>query len=109
MSFSEDPTQGREGGETPYEDPSQGEEVGERRDEDPSQGGEVGERRYEDPSQGGEVGERPYEDPSQGDEIGVVRIVHQSKIENMPSHFVAIANTGEPSSWVSSMGEVVRH
>lgn len=77
MSWSEDPTQGREAGEEPYEDPSQGGEIGERPGEDPAgsgatapgedpmQGGEVGEEPYEDPSQGGEVGELPGEDPTE--------------------------------------------
>lgn len=34
MSYSDDPTQGREKGERPYEDATQGTEIGERPGED---------------------------------------------------------------------------
>jgi hypothetical protein len=45
MSFSEDPTQGVEAGEQPYEDPTAEIEAGEQAHEDPTQGSEPGASR----------------------------------------------------------------
>ncbi len=76
MSFSEDPTQGRERGAVAGEDPvgtgaadstadpTQGIEVGEEPYEDPTQGVESGAGAHEDPTEGSEVGSRPGEDPT---------------------------------------------
>ena len=61
---SNDPTLGREVGDSWFEDPSHGRKVIERPREDPTEGQEVGEGRNEDPTQGHELGALPNEDPT---------------------------------------------
>jgi hypothetical protein len=64
MSFSEDPTQGREHGAAAGDDPTGagGAEVS----IDPTQANEARGPAFEDPTQGVEGGEAAFEDPTQG-------------------------------------------